>query len=77
MSTSKLQESIILKIRHTDDEELLNYLDQLLSNKKEAETYRLTDFEKNMVAESQLDYLKEKTISNDDVISRNEEWLKK
>jgi len=36
MSTAELQESIIQKIRRTSDEELLNYLNQLLSNEEEA-----------------------------------------
>jgi hypothetical protein len=35
MSTAELQESIIQKIRLTNDEELLNYLNQLLSDEEE------------------------------------------
>lgn len=76
MNTAELQESIIQKIRLTNDEELLDYLNQLLSKTNEAETYKLSEFEKNMLAESQSDYSAGKTISNEDVISRNEEWLK-
>lgn len=75
-STAELQESIIQKIRHTSDEELLNYLNQLLNNEEEAQTYKLSEFERNMLAESKADYLAGKVISNEDVISRNEEWLK-
>lgn len=57
MSTKELQESIIQKIRRTNDDELLNYLNQLLSNKVDQKTYQLSDFEKNMLAESKADYL--------------------
>lgn len=77
MDTTKLQDNIIRKIRLTDDEELLGYLNQLLSNDEESEIYRLTDFEKNIITESQVDYLKGKTISNEDVVLKNKEWLRK
>ena len=76
MSTKELQESIIKKIRHTKDNNLLNYLNQLLSNEDEQKTYQLSDFEKNMLAESEADYLAGRIISNEDVNSRNEKWLK-
>lgn len=77
MSTKELQESIIQKIRLTNDDELLNYLNQLLSNEEDQKTYKLSDFEKNMLAESKADYLAGRIISNEDVNSRNEEWLNK
>lgn len=76
MSTKELQESIIQKIRRTNDDELLNYLNQLLSNEDDQRTYKLSEFEKNMLAESEADYLAGRIISNEDVNSRNEEWLK-
>ena len=76
MSTKELQESIIQKIRTTKDDELLNYLNQLLSNEDDQKTYQLSDFEKNMLAESEADYLAGRIISNEDVNLRNEEWLK-
>jgi hypothetical protein len=76
MSTLELQESIIQKIRRTKDNELLNYLNKLLSSEEEQKTYKLSEFEKNMLAESEADYLAGRIISNDDVNKRNEEWLK-
>lgn len=76
MKTSELQKSIIQKIRSTNDDELLNYLNQLLSNEDDQKTYQLSDFEKNMLAESEADYLAGRIISNEDVNLRNEEWLK-
>ncbi len=39
MITIELQESIIQKVRLIDDEQLLDYLNQLLSNKDAQETY--------------------------------------
>jgi hypothetical protein len=65
MGTKELQESIIRKIRLTNDDDLLNYLNQLLSNEDEQKTYQLSDFEKNMLAESEADYLAGKTIPNE------------
>ncbi|HNX54896.1 MAG TPA: hypothetical protein PKO30_04890 [Prolixibacteraceae bacterium] len=76
MSTRELQERIIQKIRRTNDNELLNYLNQILSEDVEQKTYQLSDFEKSMLAESEADYLAGKIISNEDVNSRNDEWLK-
>ena len=76
MNTTELQESIIQKIRRTNDNELLNYLNQVLSDEEEQKTYNLSEFEKKMLAESEADYLAGRTISNEDVISRNEKWLK-
>ena len=75
MKTIELQESIIHKVRGTDDEELLNFVNQLLSNNGEQRTYQLSDFEKTLIAESKADYLLGKTISNEDVFNQNEKWL--
>jgi len=77
MSIIELQESIIQKIRTTNDDELLNYLNNLLSSEEEQNMYKLSEFEMNMLAESEADYLDGRIISNEDVTSRNEEWLKK
>ena len=77
MKTSELQESIIDKVRVTDDEELLNYVNQLLNNNDEQRTYQLSDFEKTLIAESKADYLLGKTISNEEVFNQNEKWLGK
>ena len=75
MKTSELQESIIDKVRVTDDEELLTYVNQLLNNNDEQRTYQLSDFEKTLIAESKADYLLGKTISNEEVFNQNEKWL--
>jgi hypothetical protein len=75
MKTVELQDSIIQKVRGTDDEELLNYVNQLLNNNGEQKTYQLSDFEKTLISESKADYLLGKTISNEDVFNQNEKWL--
>lgn len=75
MNSTELQEKIIQKIRRTNDEELLNYLNQLLSDKEEQKIYKLSEFEKKMLAESEADYRAGKTIPDDVVYSRNEKWL--
>ncbi|NEW80851.1 MAG: hypothetical protein GZ094_00575 [Mariniphaga sp.] len=58
MNTIELQESIIQKVRQIDDEQLLDYLNQLLSNKDAQETYQLSDFEKSIIEESKTANLK-------------------
>jgi hypothetical protein len=75
MKTIELQDSIIDKVRATDDEELLNYVNQLLNNHDDQRTYQLSDFEKTLIAESKADYLLGKTISNEEVFNQNEKWL--
>ena len=75
MNASGLQKSIIQKVRHTNDEKLLDYLNQLLNNNDNQDSYQLSDFEKPIISESKADYLSGKTISNDDVFNRNEQFL--
>ena len=76
MSTSELQESIIQKVLHTNDTQLLDFLNDILSNSEGRETYQLSDFERSMLGESKTDYESGKTISDEDVFKRNEKWLK-
>jgi Zn-dependent M32 family carboxypeptidase len=52
-----------------------NYLNQLLSDKEEQKSYKLSEFEKKMLAESEADYRAGKAIPDEVVISRNEKWL--
>jgi hypothetical protein len=65
MSITELKESIIQKIHHINDEELLDYLNQLLGRKEEQKVYKLSELEKNMLAESHADYLAGRTKSNE------------
>ena len=76
MTTKELQNSIIQKVLHTDDNQLLDYLNSLLSEGEESKIYQLSDLEKAFISESQADYKAGKIISNEEIISRNEEWLK-
>ena len=76
METTDLQNSIIQKVLHTDDNQLLDYLYQLLNNDDDQEIYQLSDIERSIILESQAEFEAGKVISNEEVISRNEEWLK-
>jgi len=76
MSTKELQDRIIQKNRHTKDGELLIYLNQILNEEEGQKTYKLSDFEKNMLSESEADYMAGRMISNEEITKRNEEWLK-
>ena len=57
MNTSELREHIIQKIRRTDDKKLLDYLNQLVSDKNDPNVYEHTDFEKQILEDSGTDYL--------------------
>lgn len=76
MTTKELQNSIIQKVLRIDDDQLLDYLNTLLSEGDENKIYHLSDLEKAFISESQADYKSDKIISNEEIISRNEEWLK-
>jgi len=76
MSSEGIQNSIIRKVLDSKDDALLNYLNQLLSEAEGREQYILSASEEKIISESIDDYNAGKVISNEDVISRNEEWLK-
>jgi hypothetical protein len=73
---TELQNNIIKKVMQSNDEQLLDYLNKLLGNEDEKETYKLSEFEKAIIAESQIEYRSGKIISNEEIISKNEAWLK-
>jgi len=73
---TELQNKIIQKVMQSNDEQLLDYLNKLLSNEADEVIYKLSEFEKAIITESQTEYQSGKTILNKDIISRNEAWLK-
>ena len=75
MSTSELQESIIQKVLHTNDTQLLDFLNDILSHSEKRETYQFYDFERRILSESKIDYASGNTIPDKDVFNRNEKWL--
>jgi len=75
MSISEIQESIIQKVLNTEDEQLLKYLYSLLSSQEEREVYKLSDFEKSILNESQKDYVSGKFISDEEAFKSNKRWL--
>jgi hypothetical protein len=77
MNLSELQNNIIRQVLKTDDEQLLEYLNSIINKASNSSLYKLSDFEKTLIKESQAEYLAGKTISNDDVFLRNEKWLEK
>lgn len=77
MNTAELRDSIIQKVLHTNDQQLLDYLNQLLTGNQKNDTYKLSEFEKSVLHDSHADYNSGKTITNDEVFNRNEKWLKK
>lgn len=76
MDTKELQNNIIHKVLHTEDPQLLDYLYKLLNNNENQQIYQLSEFERTLISESQADYEKGNVISNEEFISKNEEWLK-
>jgi len=64
MKTKELQNSIVQKVWRTEDKPFLNYLNKLLIDRDLNKKYRLSDFEKSLISDSQVNQLSEKTISN-------------
>jgi hypothetical protein len=77
MNRSELQNNIIRQVLKTDDEQLLEYLNNIMNKASHSSLYKLSDFEKTLIKESQSEYHSGKTISNDEVFLRNEKWLEK
>lgn len=75
MDVSKLQNDIIKQVLSIEDQEFLKFFKEILLNKKERSSYKMSEFEKRMVSESQSDYDAGNTIENDKVLKKNNEWL--
>ncbi len=75
MNRIELQNNIIRQVLNTNDNQLLDYLNSILSKGNESNLYKLSDLEKSVVKESLSDYSLNKVILNDDLFSRNEKWL--
>ncbi|MGF7138319.1 hypothetical protein [Roseimarinus sediminis] len=67
MKIKELQDSIIQKIRLANDKELLNDLDQLLSDKLDQKPYKLPESKKRMLEESKSEFSAGDTNMADDV----------
>ena len=78
MNTIELQNTIIRKILNTKDNQLLDYFNSILTiGEEDSDVYKLSDFEKQVINESLIDYKNGNIISNDDVFTKTEKWLKK
>ena len=76
MTKSELQNNIIRQVLSTNDKQLLDYLNLILSKGADSTLYKLSDFEKTIINDSLSEYMHGKVISNEDIFSRNEKWLK-
>ncbi len=78
MNTIELQNNIIRIILNITDEQLLDYLNNILTLKgKTKDVYKLNDFEKKVLSESLADYQNKNTINHDEVTSKIDKWLEK
>jgi hypothetical protein len=75
MTRIELQNNIIRLVLNTNDNQLLDYLNSILSKGANSTLYKLSDFEKTIINESLSEYKAGKVISNEDVFSKNEKWL--
>jgi len=75
MSTAELQNNIIQKVLKISDNQLLDYLNSLLQENESSSFYSLNDWEMKLIEEGISAYDRGKVINNDDVFSKNEEWL--
>jgi len=75
MSISELQNDIIKQLLNIEDVETLELFKVMLSQKADNQVYKISDFEKRIVAESKADYEAGHVLDNDNVFKRNEKWL--
>jgi len=75
MSISELQNDIIKQLRTIEDIETLTLFKEMLSHKTENHFYNLTDFEKQLVAESMVGYNSGNILNNEVIFKRNKKWL--
>jgi hypothetical protein len=75
MSTTELQNSIIQKVLKISDLQLLDYLNSLLQESESSSFYTMYEWEMKIIQESISEYEKGDVIKNEDVFSKNEEWL--
>ncbi|WP_378181034.1 hypothetical protein [Aquimarina sp. SS2-1] len=76
MNISEIQNDIIKKVLSIGDKDFLESFKEMLSIKLESNEYQLSDFEKNMVSESQSDYENGNVINHESVFNKNKNWLK-
>ncbi len=74
-TTTKLKDELILKIKNTQDIDLLKSIKSLLVL-KEDDFYDLTKKQEESIAESQAQYENEEAIDNKKAISDLRKWLK-
>lgn len=74
MNTIELQNSLIRKILNTKDFEILDYFNNMLTAETQA-TYKLNEFEVQVINESFTDYKNGDIISNTDIFTKAEKWL--
>ena len=74
MNTIEIQNSLIRKILNTQDIEILNYFHSILSSDTQV-SYKLNDFEIQLINDSLADYENGNIISNDDFFTKTEKWL--
>ena len=75
MEADRVQNIIIRKVINSKDDQLLNYLSQLLSTEEGQEHYILSASEEKVISESIDDYQTGNIISNENIFSKNEKWL--
>ncbi|MCX6267449.1 MAG: hypothetical protein NTW16_08850 [Bacteroidetes bacterium] len=75
MSTVELQNKLIRKILGIRNQDLLEYLFSIAGNEK-GPPYQPTPFELRFIKESMKDYPVGKVISNEDVFTKTDQWLK-
>lgn len=77
MNTLELQHNLIKKILNITDNQFLSFLNNIISDKEDTSVYELSEFEKKLIKESQEDYKNGNVLSNEEVFSETEKWLKK
>ena len=76
METNALQNSIIRKVLKTDNHQLLDSLNQLLTISDNHESHRLSGHDKSKISQSRTDYLSGEAIPNEILFYQNDQWMR-
>lgn len=75
MSVSELQTDIIKQLLAIQDVDTLSLSKEIFSKKMGDGVYKLSSFERSIVAESESDYAAGRLLEHETVVQRNKKWL--
>lgn len=75
MNIAEVKSQIISQVERIEDAAFLEAIMQLLNTRIASETYRLSDEQKNRVAEARAEFEAGKSVSGEELMKDVEKWL--